>query len=132
MLARLNRVLLGGQAEGVEAHRVHDGLALHAGRAGDDVGGRVALGMADVEAVAAGVGEHVERVELAAGAGHFGRGKGLVVVPVLLPLGLDGGGVVAGHGEEDRDVGYGDREKRGFRVRGSDSTTLATAAYSRR
>ena len=97
MLAGFDGVLFGGEAEGVEAHRMDHALALHAGGAGDDVGGGVALGMADVEAVAAGVGEHVERVELAAGAGHFGRGEGLVVVPVLLPLGLDGGGVVAGH-----------------------------------
>ena len=64
MLARLDRVFLGRQAERVEAHRVHHALALHPCGAADDVGGRVALGMAYVEAVAAGVGEHVEHVEL--------------------------------------------------------------------
>ena len=32
--------------------------------AGEDVGGGVALGMADVQAGAAGIGEHVEDVEL--------------------------------------------------------------------
>ena len=64
VLAGFDGVLFGGQAEGVEAHRVHHALALHPAAAADDVGGRVAFGMADVQAVAAGIGEHVEHVEL--------------------------------------------------------------------
>ena len=43
VLARLDRVLLGRQAERVEAHRVHHALALHPRGAADDVGRRVAL-----------------------------------------------------------------------------------------
>ena len=62
--AGLLGVLLGRQAEGVPAHRVHHAAAPHPLIAADDVGGRVALGMADVQPVAAGVGEHVEDVEL--------------------------------------------------------------------
>ncbi len=64
MDAVLDGVLLGRQAEGVVAHRVQDVVALHATVAADDVGGGVALRVADVQARAAGVGEHVQDVEL--------------------------------------------------------------------
>src|SRR5262249_35037778 len=97
--AGFDGVLLGGEAEGIEAHRVHHTLRLHAGGAADDVGGGIAFGMADVKARGAGGGEHVERVELAAaGGGKARRGERVVFVPVGLPFGLDSGGVVAGHG----------------------------------
>src|SRR5688500_10855493 len=63
MLAGADGVLLGGKAEGVPAHRMKDVVALHALVAGEDIGGGVAFGMADVQARAGGVGEHVENVE---------------------------------------------------------------------
>ena len=64
MGARLLGVLLGRQAEGVPAHGVHDAIAPDAAVAADDVGGRVALGMADVQPCPAGIGEHVQDVQL--------------------------------------------------------------------
>ena len=89
-------VLFGGQAEGVPAHRVHHALAPHPAIAADDVGGGVALGMADVQAVAAGIGEHVQDVAFGP-CRQPGDGEGAVRLPVLLPLGLDDGGIVTGH-----------------------------------
>ena len=72
MGAGLLGVLLGGQPEGVPAHRVHDAVAPHAAVAADDVGGRIALRMADVQAVAAGIGEHVQDIHL----GSCGQPRG--------------------------------------------------------
>ena len=92
-------VLLGGQPEGVPAHRVHDAGALHAMVAADDVGGRVALGMADVQAVAAGIGKHVQDVQLAI-PGQLRARKCAVFFPELLPFGFDDGRIVARHGRQ--------------------------------
>ncbi len=105
VLAGLDGVLFGGQAEGVPAHRVQDVVALGAMIAGDDVGRGVTLGMTDVQTGPGRVGEHVERVELgrelAVGVprgegvlgGDFLAGvpgaKGLLLVPEALPFGLD-------------------------------------------
>ena len=94
--AGVNGVLLGGQAEGVPAHRVQHVLPAHALIAADDVRGGVPFGMADVQAIAAGVGEHVQHVDLPP-RGRARRGKGPLGLPVLLPLGLDRGRVVSGH-----------------------------------
>ena len=60
----LHRVLLGGQAEGVVAHRVQHVVAVHPLVAGEHVGADVAERVADVQARAARVREHVEHVEL--------------------------------------------------------------------
>ena len=89
-------VLFGRQAEAVEAHRVHHRFAAHPLEAADDVGGRVTFGMADVQAVAAGVRKHVEHVHFRAGR-QPRRGERAVLFPITLPLRLDDGGVVAGH-----------------------------------
>ena len=62
MLAGLDRVLLGRQTEGIPAHRMQHVEAAHAFVAGEDVRRRVALRMADVQARAARIGEHVEDV----------------------------------------------------------------------
>ena len=94
-------MLLGGQAEGVPAHRVQDAPAAHALIAADDVGGRLPLGMADVQAVAAGIGEHVEHIQLFADAAAAAWRKCGARLPILLPLGLDLGRVVAGHGSTE-------------------------------
>ena len=107
VLAGLDGVLFGGQAEGVPAHGVEHMEALRAFVAGEDVGGGVALRMADMQAGARRVGEHVEDVELgellragrgvalgermAGGHGFAGvpGAKSLLLVPVALPLGFD-------------------------------------------
>ena len=86
VLAGLDGVLLGGQAEGVPAHGVEDVEAAHALVAGEDVGGGVALRMADVQARAAGVGEHVEDVVfrargVEAGLAGIWRAKGVRAPP---------------------------------------------------
>ena len=48
MLAGLDRVLLGGQAKGIPAHRMQHMLAAHALKAREDIGGRVAFRMPHV------------------------------------------------------------------------------------
>ena len=50
VLAGLDRVLLGGQAEGVEAHRVQHVVSGHALEAGVDVGADEAERVTDVQA----------------------------------------------------------------------------------
>ena len=75
MSAGLDGVLLGRQAEGVPAHRVQHVEAAHPLVPAQDVGGGVAFGMADVQPGAAGVGEHVQDVELGA-ARDRGRRRG--------------------------------------------------------
>ncbi len=72
MLAGLDRVFFGRQSEGVEAHRMQDTFAPHPGESGNDVGRRVALGMPDVQPVAAGIREHVQDVALLAGSASRG------------------------------------------------------------
>jgi hypothetical protein len=90
MGVRLQRVLLGGEAERVPPHRVQHVEPLLALVAGHDVGGRVALRVAHMEARPAGVRKHVEHVELLLVVRHLvGRAEGLVLLPVLLPLGFN-------------------------------------------
>ena len=60
----LDGVLFGRQSKGVEAHRVQHRFAPHALEAADDIGRRVAFGVADVQPVAAGIGEHIQHVQL--------------------------------------------------------------------
>ena len=86
--AGADRMLLGGEAEGVEAHRMHHARAPHPFEPRHDVGGGVALRVADMQAVAAWVREHVEDVSLAA-RWQAGRGERVVRVPPFLPLWLD-------------------------------------------
>src|SRR5262245_19789206 len=95
MLPRLDRVLLGRQAERVPAHRVQHVVAAHAPGARHDVGGGVPLGMADVQTDAGRVGEHVEDVALGPAAPARGA-ECPVLAPVALPAGLDLE-VVVGH-----------------------------------
>ena len=72
VLAGLHGVLLGRQPEGVVAQAVQDVLAEHPVEAREDVGGDVAQRVADVQAGAARVGEHVEHEEVPAGVGGDG------------------------------------------------------------
>ena len=64
MLAGLDGVLLGGQAEGVPADRMQDVVAERAAIAGQNVRGGVAFRVPDMQPRAGRVGEHVEDVEL--------------------------------------------------------------------
>ena len=94
VLAGLDGVLLGRQAERVPAHRVQHVVAAHPPEARDDVRRGVALGMPDVQAAAARVGEHVEHVELRLGGievrvAGVGRAEGLFFSPDRLPFRLD-------------------------------------------
>ena len=107
MGAGLDGVLLGGQAEGVVAHRVQHVLAEHALVTGDHVGRDVAQRVADVQPRPRGVGEHVHDVHLLGRGGGGGGGllergggaaqladgvvgvEGALLVPALLPAQLD-------------------------------------------
>jgi len=94
VFAGLDGVLLGGQAEGIPAHGVEHVEAPHPLVAGHDVGGGVALGVADVESRPAGVGEHVEDVVFRAGrveahVAGIGDGESLLGLPMRLPGGLE-------------------------------------------
>ena len=96
--AGLDGMLFGGQSEGVPAHRVQHLRAGHASVATDDVCGGVAFGMSHVQAVARGIGEHVEDIELVAPLLEWTGAERFVRVPIGLPARFDAGWVVAGHG----------------------------------
>ncbi len=102
VLARLDRVVLGRQAERVVAHRVEDPAARAAMEVRDGVADGVDLQVADVR-LAAGVRQHDEHVGLRPRVvGVVGDLPRALVGPHLLPARLDLGGVVAvvgGHGE---------------------------------
>jgi len=105
VLARLDGVLLGRQPEGIPTHRMKHAVSTHSAIARQDVRCRVALGMPDVQAGTAGIGKHVQRIELPLGFvearfARVRRPKGLVFVPEGLPLGLDlTWRIVTGHGK---------------------------------
>ncbi len=99
MRAGLDGILLGGQAEGIPAHGMQDIEAAHALVAREDIGGGVALGMADVQAGAGRIGEHVEDVVFRL-VGDIGRAEGLVFFPVALPARFDDLGVIGRHERE--------------------------------
>ena len=97
MRAGLDGVLLGGESESVPAHRVKDVEPAHPLVAADDVGGRVAFRVADVQARAAGIGEHVEHVELGLAGDEVAGAERLLTLPAGLPPGLDLLEVIRGH-----------------------------------
>ena len=107
VLAGLHGVLLGRQAERVVAQAVQHVLAEHPVEAREDVGGDVAQRVADVQAGAARVGEHVEHEEVPARvggdglrvgprAGGVGRVVGAALLPAVLPGDLDLPGQLGG------------------------------------
>ena len=111
MLAGLDGVLFGGQAERIPAHRMQHIEAARPTVTGQNVSGRVAFRMPDVQTRAARIWKHVQDVKLLRGlaAGQHGIGpvplrKGMVLrhrlsgiegaeslllVPGFLPLGFD-------------------------------------------
>ena len=96
VLAGFDGELFGRQAKGVPAHGVQDIEPAHAVEAGEDVGGCVAFDMADMQAVAAGVGEHIEDVVfrfrgVEAGVAGIGGAEGTGREPIALPAGFEFG-----------------------------------------
>jgi hypothetical protein len=94
MLAGLDGVLLGGQAERVPAHRMQHVEALRAFVARQNVRGGVAFGMPDVQARAARIRKHVEDVKFRRQlcGGHFCRkdhGVCKRMVPAISSPGLN-------------------------------------------
>ena len=90
VLAGVDRVLLGGQPEGVEAERVQHVAAAHALVAAEHVGADVAQWMPHVQPDAAGIGEEVEQVELGPrGGARILGAEGAFSLPALLPAPLD-------------------------------------------
>ena len=96
MLPRLYGILLCGQTVRVVAHGVEHIVALLTLEAGIDVAGYVAQGMAHVQAGAAGVGEHVQDIELLLRL-VFGHMVCLVGHPAGMPFGFDAAKVVLSH-----------------------------------
>ena len=105
VLARADRVVLGGEPEGVVAHRVQDALARAAVEVGHRVADRVVLQVADVR-LARGVRQHLQHVGLLglAGDGVVGHLPRLLALPQRLPAGLDRARVVAMLGHAEREV----------------------------
>ena len=95
VLAGGDGVLLGGQAEGVPAHRVQDVEAVGLLITGEDVRSGVAFRVADVQAGAGGVGEHVQDVILRLAARDRFGAEGGAGFPGGLPLLFEGGEIVA-------------------------------------
>ena len=99
VLPRLDGVLLGGQAEGVVAHRVQHVVAVHPAEPAGHVRAQVAQRVADVQPGTRGVREHVHQEVLgpvrhpleasAQPAGRVGRVEGALGLPAVLPGELD-------------------------------------------
>ena len=102
MRSRFDGVLFGGQAEGVPSHRVQDVVAVHAFETAPDIRRRIAFRMADMQAGAGGIGEHVENVEFFPRLVAVHGLEGFVFLPEGLPFRFDfSGGVsvgTSGHG----------------------------------
>ena len=86
----LDGVVLRGQAEGVKADGEQHVVALHPLLPADDVHGGEGTGVAHMEALAGGIGELDEAVELLPGLVPGDGGEGLLLQPLLLPFLLNG------------------------------------------
>ena len=133
--AGADRVVLGGQAERVVAHRLQDAPAGAAVEVGDGVADGVDLQVADVR-LAARVREHHEHVGLRAGVVRVvGDLPGVLVGPHPLPAGLDLRGVVAvlGHvrGEDTSGGCRSTRCRPSFRLRPSRRARVRRASPRR-
>ena len=100
MLAGLDRILLGRQAEGVIAHGVQHVLALHTMVAADHIGGKVAQRVTHMQTLARRIWEHVHREIRRASFGvaslailqiavDVGSPESAFVIPNLLPFFLN-------------------------------------------
>ncbi len=104
--AGFDRVVFGGQAKGVPADGVEHVFALGALVAGEDVGDGVVLAVAEVQARARRIREHVEHVVFGLRRIDGGGAEGGGVRPEFLPVGLDLEevvvGAVRGHGKSGK------------------------------
>src|SRR5690606_189513 len=90
MSSCLDRVLLRRKSKGVPPHRMQNIKAPHSLIAGDDIGGRVSLGMPHMQSTAGRIREHVEHVVLRVPFSTFGP-EDILFGPELLPPGLHHG-----------------------------------------
>ena len=121
VLAGLHGVLLGGQAERVEAHRVQHVVAGHAHVARVDVGADEAERMADMQPVAGRVREHVEHEQL--------RPAGHLVEPVASgPAGLGASNVPSSSHRCCQRVSISCASARSYRCAGTSSFLVAGTA----
>ena len=93
MLAGLDCVLLRRQAESVPSHRMQHIEAAHLFIPPDDVRGRVAFGVTDMQTLAARIREHIEHIvfrlrRVEAGFAGIGDVECLLLIPNALPLRL--------------------------------------------
>ena len=86
VVARLDCVLLGRQTKRIEPDGVQYVVALHSLHSGDYVCCRIALGVADVQSRAGGVGEHIQNVVFGFGKVFKVGVEGIVFVPILNPF----------------------------------------------
>ena len=89
MMSGGNGILFRRQSEAVVSHGMEDVIALHPLHAADDIRGGIAFRMTGMQADAAGIREHIQRVELGLGKVPHVRTEGLVILPELLPFGFD-------------------------------------------
>jgi len=89
--ACLNRVILGGEPEGIETHWMEDIVAVHTQVAAVDVGCGIALWVANMQTRSRWIGKHIEHIPALFFwiALIFDRAEGLVFFPALLPLLFD-------------------------------------------
>ena len=90
----LDGEVLRGQAEGIEADGEQHVIAVHAALAGHHVHGGVGPGVAHVQAVAGGIGELYQAIELGLVLFSGLAGEGLLVLPLGLPLLFNGGKII--------------------------------------
>ena len=130
-----NGIVFGGQAKGVPADGEQHVIALHAALAGDDVHGRVAPGMAHMQAHTRGIGELDQRIKLGFCVRLFGL-KGMGFVPALLPFGLNGIRIILGNVFHLQNLPFQNKIKNAFRSKETEGvafrgTTLVGRPVSR-
>ena len=90
MMSGGDRILFRRQAEAVVSHGMEDVIALHPLHAAYDVRGGISFRMAGMQAYAAGIGKHIQRVEFGLAEIPYVCPEGLVLFPVFLPFRFNG------------------------------------------
>lgn len=89
MLPGLNRILFGGQAKGIKAHRMQDRVTLHSLEAGDHIGGYIPKRMSDMKSCPRRVGEHIQDIIFRNSGIDTGGAVSAVLQPMGLPFAVD-------------------------------------------
>ena len=97
MRAGLNCVLLSRESKGVPAHRMQHIKTPHALITAENICGGIAFGMTDMQACAAGIGKHVEAIELGLCRVKVIDLERLLRLPVVLPLLLNSCEIIIAH-----------------------------------